>query len=211
MNIRISESKQVIQNHVERVTGYRILVVEPNFEKDSSIYSKLTSLGAGQLELLKSSNGLAQKVATFNAEVLVLSLESMDSQVLDELIEINQNTPLAVVVFASQYLPDMTKTVMAAGVSSYIVDDVASERVPVILDLAMERFTHIHSLSTELERAQQQLSNRKLVEKAKGMIMRQKNISEDDAYKQMRSSAMNQGKTMAELSKRIISVFELMD
>lgn len=201
----------VTQNIVDKVLHHRILVVEPSFQNDNSIYAKLNALGAQHLELLKTSIGLASKVAVLKADVLVVSLESISRSILHELIEIKQTTPLAVVVFASEYLPEMTKSVMSSGVSSYIVDDVASERVAVILDLAMERFTHSQSLNKELERAQKQLSERKLVEKAKGIIMRQKNVTEDQAYTQIRSSAMNQGKSIAELSKRIISVFELME
>jgi response regulator NasT len=193
------------------VLHHRIMVVEPEYGNENSVYAKLNALGCQQLELLKSTEGLANKVAVINADVLVVSLESISSAVLNELVEIKQNSPLAVVIFASEYLPEMTKTVMASGVSSYIVDDVASERVAVILDLAMERFSHSQSLNKELERAQKQLSERKLVEKAKGIIMRQKNVTEDQAYTQIRSSAMNHGKSIAELSKRIISVFELIE
>jgi response regulator NasT len=211
MNIHTQESSMVSLNHTKMIFDRRILVVEPHFETERSIYSKLTELGAGQMELLHSLDGLALRLEALEVDVLVLSLQSIDATALEQLIEIKKKCPIAVVVFANQYLPEMTKVVMSAGVSSYIVDDVATERVPVILDLAIERFKHSQSLSKELQQAQQQLSDRKLVSKAKGIIMRQKNLSEDEAYIQIRSSAMNQGKTMAELSKRIISVFEILE
>lgn len=197
-------------NQVDTILGQRILVVEPTFKNRNSIYTKLSQLGIEKIELLSSTLGLAAKVAVMKADVLVLSLDSIDANVLAELIEIKNTSPLAVVVFASQYRPEMTKTILLSGVSSFIVDDVASERLPIILDLAIERFSHSESLNKELQRAQQQLSDRKLVEKAKGIIMHQKNINEDQAYKQIRSSAMNEGKTMGVLSQQIISVYEMM-
>lgn len=195
---------------VNTVFSKRILVVEPDHESDNSLYSKLCASGAEHLELLNSIKNLAARLTIIKADVLALSLEKIDQAVLSELISIKQNAALPVVIFASEYLPEMTKTVMSAGVSSYIVDDVACERIPVILDLAMERFTHIASLNKELVQAQQKLTDRKLVERAKGIIMQQKKISEDQAYKEIRTSAMNKGKTISDLSKQIISVYELM-
>lgn len=217
MNTIISDGRIMSPQHAEMVFQHRILIVEPNFEQPNSIYAKLSmysndnELSTRKVEVLASTQNLAARVAVMNADVLVLSLDSIDDDSLNELITIKQESALAVVIFASQYRPDMTKKVMSAGVSSYIVDDVASERLPVILDLAIERFNHLESMNKELVHAQQQLSDRKLIEKAKGILMRQKGISEDQAYKQIRSSAMNKGCTMGVLSQKIISVFELID
>ena len=95
--------------------------------------------------------------------------------------------------------------------SSYVVDDAQVHRLPVIIDLAIARFEKMNGISAELEQTKEKLSERKIIERAKGIIMQQKNLTEDEAYVQMRKSAMNKGQSIAELSRHIISVFDLLD
>ena len=125
---------------------------------------------------------------------------------LENLLRLTGCSCVPVVVFAKKDVPDVAQSVVEVGVTTYIVDDVLASRLPLILDLALARFTHMQKVHSELEATRKKLVERKLIEKAKGIVMRQKNYSEDQAYTEIRRLAMNQGKAMVELAEKIISL-----
>jgi len=137
---------------------------------------------------------------------LVLSVDSLTGVNLEPLNKIKNERPIPVIVLAQQHADGAAKDALAAGVTSYIVDDVSSERLPIIFDVALERFFKEQSMTAELQETKQKLADRKLIEKAKGILMDQNNITEAQAFKDIRRAAMNKGKTMVELSQRIISL-----
>ncbi|MFT5572798.1 MAG: response regulator NasT [Cryomorphaceae bacterium] len=159
--------------------------------------------------VLESPTKLAALVAATKPSVLVLSVDFLDAVTLDQLSKIHLACPLPVIVFASQHAPEVLDVVVRVGVSSYVVDGISIQRLPTIIDLAIARFEQTRVLSQELARISAKLMERKLVERAKGIIMQQRNISEDQAYKEMRKSAMDRATPMAEISKQVISIFEM--
>ena len=190
----------------------KVLLIEtPEALSDHQLNEKLLSQGVELTHVTQTTDDLSKKVQTYSPDVLVLSVDFLDVKMLDELIKVNQSAPLPVAVFAKQHAPEVLKTVISAGVSSYVVDDVQAHRLPIIIDLAIARFEQMNSISTELEQTKEKLSERKVIERAKGIIMQQKNLTEDEAYVQMRKSAMNKGQSIAELSRHVISVFDLLD
>jgi len=166
---------------------------------------KLALLDNYHVEKASSLESVPEIVAVSKLDILVLSLNDITDVDLAPLIWLKANDPVPVVMFAHQNTPSAVKSVVAAGVSSYIVDDVQPQRLAVILDLAFERFAHIQGMNNELEQVKKKLSERKLIERAKGIVMRQKNYTEEQAYKEMRTSAMNQGESMAKLASRILA------
>ena len=169
---------------------------------------KLALLDNYQIEKASSLESVPAIVAVSKPDILVLSLNDITDVDLAPLVWLKANDPVPVVMFAYQNTPSAVKSVVAAGVSTYVVDDVQPQRLAVILDLAFERFAHIQSVNSELEQVKKKLSERKLIERAKGMVMRQKQYTEEQAYKEIRNSAMNQGKSMAELASRILVVLD---
>jgi len=175
-----------------------------------NLHEKLVAHDVELLQVANSAVGLHTLIEEYRPEVLVMSVDFLDAVTLDALIKVNSKQPLPVVVFAKQHAPEVMKMVVEAGVSSYVVDDVQAHRIPVILDLAMVRFAKMQNLNSELQQTKEKLSERKLIERAKGILMQQKHLSEEEAYSQMRKSAMNQGQSMADLARRIIDVFEML-
>lgn len=189
-----------------------VLLVDSLSQQSSSLLrERLLQFGQYLVSELADTDSLAKKIDENTPDLLVLRVDSLSAQALQQLIQVYQSNPLPVVVFANQNSPEVVQTVVSAGVSSYVVGEVDNERLSVILNLAVERFKQLRSLSDELEEVKEKLSARKIIEKAKGIIMQQKHLSEEEAYSQMRSTAMNQGQSMAELAERIVSVFELLD
>ena len=180
-------------------------------ESKHQLNEKLAGGALNNVILISNTDSLLSDIKQYQPDILVMSVEFLSSSTLEQLILINEEQPLPVAVFAQQTSQEILKTAICAGVDSYVVDDVQEHRLKTILDLAIARFEQFHSLAKELEQTKEKLSERKLIEKAKGILMQQKNLSEDEAYTQMRKSAMNQGQSMAELSRRVISVFEMLD
>ena len=202
---------QVTANAVRMYT-HRILLIEKvhHVPNTSLLAEKLRDQHFEALEVIESTKQLLDKVKIMSPDVLILSVESLDANMLAQLVKINAAAPLPVVIFAREHAPEMVQPVIEAGVSAYIVDDVKAHRLPVIIDLAVFRFNQIQSLCTELNETKARLSDRKIIERAKGILMQQKGLSENQAYTQMRRSAMDNGQTMVELSRRIIEVTDIL-
>jgi response regulator NasT len=186
----------------------RLLLVEPTTCSSMSMLDKLAVLDDFRIEKISNLESVPAIVAATQPDMLILCFDAITDVDLTPLIWLKENNPIPVVVFAHQNTPNAVKSVVAAGVSTYIVDDVLPHRLPVILDLAFERFSQMQSVNSELEQTKKKLSERKLIERAKGIVMRQKNYTEEQAYMEIRKSAMNQGKTMADLAGRIIAAFD---
>ena len=187
-----------------------VLIVESSDFGDSTITSKFEHIPSYLIERADQLKSALKILEVTTPDFLVLSVNTVSDVDLAKLLWVRKEKSIPVVIFAREHLPNAAKLVVEAGVSTYIVDDVSPQRLPVILDFAFERFSEIQKVSSELEQTKQKLSDRKLIEKAKGIVMRQKNYTEDEAYMEMRKSAMNQSKTMAELARKIISLFDEM-
>jgi response regulator NasT len=169
---------------------------------------KLALLDHFQVEKVSSLESVPAIIAVSKPDILILSLNIITDVDLAPLIWLKANDPIPVVMFVHQNTPCAVKSVVAAGVSTYIVDDVLPQRLAVILDLAFERFAHMQGVNSELKQVKKKLFERKLIERAKGIVMRQKNYTEEQAYTEIRKSAMNQGKSMVELASRILAVLD---
>lgn len=192
-----------INNHASRV-----LLIETISDKKRSVSEKLGGLGCYDVEKVSSLDMAPAIVEIGEPSYLVLSVDSLIGLDLAPLNKIKDERPIPVIVLAQKHSDGAAKNAVEAGVTTYIVDDVSTERLPVIFDVALERFFKEQSMSAELQETKQKLADRKLIEKAKGILMDQNNISEAQAFKDIRRAAMNQGKTMVELSQRIISLAE---
>jgi len=189
----------------------RVLLVESDLDASLSVGRKLSQLDDYLVEEIAKLSIAPALVKVSSPDLLVVSVESLSNINLEPLLEIQRESPVPIVVFAQNHTKGAAKIAVTAGVASYIVDDVSNERMPVIFDIAIERFLQEQTLSTELEITKRKLDDRKLIEKAKGIIMQQKELSEEFAYREMRRAAMNQGRSMVELSQQIISLTELID
>ena len=189
-----------------------VVLIEPHaHDQQIRMAEKLRETQIKVCDESKSLDGLIEKVSALKPDILILAIPLLDHQMLVALESVNKANPLPVLVVADQHAKEPFEAIVGAGISSYVVDDVSAHRLPLIIELAIERFHQMHSLYLELNATKEKLSERKLIEKAKGILMEQKKLSEADAYAQMRSLAMNQGKTMRDLSSQIISVVELFE
>lgn len=144
-------------------------------------------------------------------ELIVINVDRPEQGMIDQLKVINQQYPLPIVIFTKDDRDEAIGHAIQAGVSAYVVDGLSEARVVPILRTAMMRFEQQQNVQKELSELRTTLAERKIIDKAKGLIMAQRNCTEDEAYKLMRSTAMNQNIRMAVLANNIIEAAKLLE
>ena len=142
--------------------------------------------------------------------VIIACTGSPGSAMLSALRALSERSPLPVVMFANDPRREVIRKTVDAGVAAYVVDGWAPERIAAIIEAACARFDAYESLKKELRATQNKLAERKIVEKAKGLVMQQRGVSEDQAYSALRKMAMDQNLTLAEVARRVISIAHLL-
>jgi response regulator NasT len=160
---------------------------------------------------LSSAAGLAQQVAKLEPDVIIIDIESPDRDTLEHMASLHRDNPHPVVMFADEGDTSAIERAMRAGVSAYVVDGLNPARVKTIVDVAVARFREFQALRRELEETRTQLADRKQIDRAKGLIMKQRGLDEKQAYNAMRKMAMDRGQRLAEVASNIIAVFDLLD
>ena len=152
----------------------------------------------------------AEIVAQLRPDVLIVDAQFDPAATLARITAVNQISPKPIVLFTEDHDAQIAKQAVQVGVSSYIVAGLAPERLRPILEVAIARFEHEQRLRTELFEAREKLSERIVIEKAKGLLMVKHSISEDDAHKKMRRFAMEKNLKIHDVAKRLVDAAELL-
>jgi response regulator NasT len=146
-----------------------------------------------------------------HADVVIVNSDIPDEEVFANLHDVNKTKPKPIVMFAEKSSSEMANSAIKSGVNAYIVDGLEENRVQPIIDVAIARFREFQALKDELDATRSMLSERKAVEKAKGLLMEHKEITEDEAYQSLRKMAMNKNKRIVDVSESVINAFELLE
>lgn len=152
---------------------------------------------------------LPERLAALAPDVLIVDAESGARDAIEHVVWASRDAPRPIVLFTEEHDPSHVREAMAAGVVAYVVAGLAPERVRPIIDVAMARFEHEQQLRTELASARSQLAERDLVAKAKTLLMAKHQLEEPQAYARLRKTAMNQGLTIVEVSRRLLDLADL--
>lgn len=188
----------------------RILVVAEKPEPAGMIVTALAPdvavLPGGPL-----SGALVADVQAAAPDVLVISCEVPEPQLFAALEAISQSRPLPVVMFVDAGDPGLARRALQAGVSAYIVRGLTPERIRPVIEVAIERFRMTDALCRELQKSREDLAARKTIERAKGLLMERRGLSEREAYEAMRRLAMAQGRPLREVAEAILSVSGILE
>lgn len=187
-----------------------VLVIDEDRGRAALLEQALRDQGYAVLARLDNTDHLAHRVDELKPDMIIIDLESPDRDVLENMALLNESSPRPVVMFAEQGDQHTIEKAIRSGVSAYVVDGLEHHRIKAILDVAAARFREFQALRAELQQARTELADRKLVEKAKGLVMKHNRCSEEQAFKAMRNMAMDQQKPLNEIARNIISVLELM-
>jgi two-component system, response regulator / RNA-binding antiterminator len=188
----------------------RVLVVDESDERASLLREALTAAGHEVAASLSSSLELLRAVETLHPDVIVIDTESPTRDVLEHVVIVSQSSPRPIVMFASDSGGEAIRSAVRAGVSAYVVDGLDTSRVNSIVEVACARFEEFQRLKIELAEANLKLSERKLVERAKGLLMQSRGLSEDDAYHALRKLAMAKKQRLGDVAQQLIDTAELL-
>lgn len=187
----------------------RIMLVDQHPGRSAIIEQALTDAGHTQIERVPAGRGLAEAVRRFGPDIIIVDMESPGRDTLEQMREIGRDRPKPIIMFSNNRDRDYIRQAVRAGVSAYVVDGLDKERVMPIVEVALARFREFEALRQELSDTKSQLADRKIIEKAKGILMRQHGISEDKAYAALRKAAMDRNQRMGDIARTLVSIHEL--
>ena len=186
-----------------------ILVIDENRVRAAIIEEGLREAGHSRITVISEMLGLVRRIEETAPDVIVIDLENPNRDMLEHLFRVSRAVRKPVAMFVDKSDTAMIAQAIAAGVSAYVVDGLRKERVKAILDLAVSRFNAFERIRAELETAKQALSDRKAIDRAKGILMKMKQINEDEAYALLRQAAMHQNMRIAKVAEGVIATADL--
>lgn len=188
----------------------KILIIDSNDERAAVVEAGLSDYGDAQILRMGLLTDLARKVEEIQPDVIFVDVDSPDRDTLESMRNVSDAAPRPIVMFVEESEASLAEEALRAGVSAYIVDGLSSKRVKPILDVAILRFRVFQTMREELDKAKSDLAGRKTIERAKGLLMEQRKMSEEDAYKLLRETAMKEGKPILEIADNLISIARLL-
>ena len=183
----------------------RILIVDQNAKRASILEEALREAGHDDVVLLRDVHNLLRRIVDIDPAVILIDLENPNRDVLEQMFMVSRSVPRPVAMFVDQSDAATIEQAIDAGVATYIVDGLRKERIKSILDTTVSRFNAFKRLRDELHLAKQALEERKVIDRAKGLLMNDKKLSEADAYELLRKTAMNEGLRVADVAQHLIT------
>ena len=187
-----------------------MLLVDDSEQRRDSVERSLAEVGCQVIGFVSSTDDLVSSVQRADPDVVIIDIESPGRDTLDSLQCVQSSTPKPIVMFTQDDNGQTITRATRAGVSAYVVDGISQKRVRPILDAAIERFMQYRQLSDELNRTRTELSERKVIDKAKGILMKQRGLTEDQAYTAMRKLAMSSNKRLFEVAESVVAAAKLL-
>jgi response regulator NasT len=187
-----------------------ILVIDENRLRAAVIEDGLRDAGYDKLTVVHDVEGIARRIAETAPDVIVIDLENPKRDVLESMFQLSRAVQRPIAMFVDSSDQASIEAAVEAGVSAYVVDGLKRERVKPIIDMAISRFNAFARMARDLEEARSQLESRKLIDRAKGILMATRGLSEADAYSLLRKTAMNQNRKISEIAESLITAAGLL-
>lgn len=187
-----------------------ILIIDENRIRASVIEAGLRQAGYDRLTVVHDVNGIARRIAELEPDVIVIDLGNPNRDMLENMFQLSRVVKRPIAMFVDQSDQASIEAAVDAGVSAYVVDGLKQERVKPILDMAISRFNAFSKMARELAEVRSELESRKVIDRAKGILMRTRGLSEADAYALLRKTAMNQNRKMSEIAESLITAAGLL-
>ncbi|WP_423597621.1 ANTAR domain-containing response regulator [Roseateles sp. MS654] len=192
------------------VAGLRVLLIDDGAHRADLLRDELVRQGHEVVGVIEQATLIHDCVLRLQPDIVIVDAESPTRDTLEHLATLSAKMPRPVVIFAEDEDRAPMRRAIQAGVSAYVVAGLQSQRLAPVLHVAIARFEQDLALREELSKAQAQLASRKLVDKAKGILMREQGLSEDLAYQRLRKLAMDRGEALAQVAQRVIDAHDLL-
>lgn len=187
-----------------------ILVIDENRIRAAIIESGLREAGHDRVTVINEIKGLASQIEALRPDVIVIDIENPQRDTMEHLFQLTRCVDRPIAMFVDRSDTASIEAAVEAGVSAYIVDGLRKERVKPILDMAVSRFNAFSRLQRELTDAKTALEERKLIDRAKGILMQTRRFSEQEAYALLRQTAMNEKKKLADIAQSVVTAAALL-
>lgn len=188
-----------------------ILLIDENRLRAAIIEEGLREAGHDAVEVLHSVNEAARRIVESSPDVVVIDLENPARDQLEHFFSLSRALQKPIAMFVDKSDADAIGKAVEAGVSAYVVDGLRKDRVKPILDMAVLRFNAYSRLKAELDEARTALEERRIVDRAKAILMRQRGLPEAEAYALLRTAAMNQNRRIVEIAQSLITAADLLE
>ena len=189
----------------------KILVIDENPIRRAILDAGLKDAGFQNITLFGDTNGLIDRIYAVDPDVIIIDLQNPSRDVLEQMFQVSRIVRRPIAMFVDQSDRATIEKAIDAGVSAYIVDGLKRERVRAILDMTISRFSAFERLRAELEQTKSALKERKVIEKAKGILMKKNGLDEEAAYALLRRTAMSKGKRIGDIAEGLVSAIDLLE
>ncbi len=170
----------------------------------------LLESGYNIVAVLPADVFLPERLAQIGPDMIIVDAESQARDTLEHVVMATREARRPIVLFTEDNDTTHVQHAIASGVTAYVVAGLAPDRVKPVLEVALARFEHDEGMRRELAAARSELSGRKAIERAKGILMRTQGIAEDEAYARLRKTAMDRGLKVAEVAQRVVDLSDLL-
>jgi len=186
-----------------------IVIVDASPDRATTLEKGLREAGCRNVVRIEGTANLLARICAIDPDVILIAFENPSRDILEQMFQVSRLVRRPIAMFVDQSDTASIEASVDAGVSAYIVDGLKKERVKSILDLCISRFNAFSRLQNELEQTKSALEERKIIDRAKGILMKAKNLSEDNAYALLRKTAMNENRKIADVAQSVITAAEL--
>ena len=189
--------------------GFKIAIVDENPVRAAILEEGLLEAGHRNVTRVSERTNLLARLTLLDPDVILIDLENPSRDVLEQMFQVSRVVKRPVAMFVEQSDTASIEAAIDAGVSAYIVDGLKKERVKHVVDISIMRFKAFSRLKDELDEAKTALEERKVIDRAKGIVMRAKNLPEEEAYALLRKTAMNEKRRIADIAQSIITAADV--
>lgn len=187
-----------------------IVVVEEDRDRATGIVDALEQTGDCDVYVIGNYTSLARKIAEHSPDIVLIDIDNPTRDMMEELTIASGPLDRPVAMFVSGAAGGLAREAIEAGVSAYVVDGLAPERIKPVIDTAIARFSIVRQMRNELAETRRALEERKVIDRAKGLLMKAKGIDEDAAYALLRKTAMDQGRKVADVAEALVTAAGLL-
>ncbi|MBX2832932.1 MAG: ANTAR domain-containing protein [Rhodospirillales bacterium] len=192
-----------------KLEDFNILVIDENPDRAAIVERGLVEGGYTRVSRIGTSFNLVERIQVLAPDIIIIDLENPDRDTLEQMFQVSRAIARPIAMFVDQSDNNMIREAVEAGVSAYVVDGLRQDRIRPIVEMAISRFGAFDQLRRERDEAKAKLSERKLIDRAKGLLMQEKGLSEEDAYNLLRKNAMKQNRKIFEIAQSVITAFQL--
>ncbi len=188
----------------------RIAIVDESASRAAVIHEGLTTFDDCEIFVVTERRGLIARIGEIAPDIVLMDLGNPSRDVLEEYFAVSRALARPIAMFVDESDAESIAASVEAGVSAYVVDGMAPHRIRPLLDLAVRRFNAFSRLQADLAEAKGKLAEREVVDKAKRILMDSRGFTEPQAYSELRKTAMNQGKRIADIAEAVVTAHQLM-